>query len=353
MRLLIVSTKQRLAGYMEFVEALNFLGAEAICVHDSKYCFLGETKPLCRIPIPKLLKLVKQFNPDFVMTDSPYYIPHMAKLVNRRVLFHMRGAEEGRLAERAWDIALYPSLFARMYTHYLARIIIPSIQKTDLIFANCKWIQKQVKRHLPNHPTQVLYVGIDAGKWVPKNNTTFNVKHPAVVGVFPFTIYAKVTGFLKFTRVVEKMPDVNFYFAGNGPYLNLIKRNCPSNMFLVGRISRSEVKKMLEHGDIFVHPSGLDALPRSVKEASLMEKPIIASDVGGIPEIVRNSHTGYLCNINDVDQWVEKIRFLLDNPDIAKRLGKNARQFVSETFNWRKITENFLKILKEFKDEKS
>lgn len=350
MRLLIVSRKQRLAGYNEFVDALNSLEVEAKCVHDLKYCFLGENKPLYAVPIPKLLKLIKRFNPDFVMTDSPYYIPHMAKLVNQRVLFHMRGAEEGRPAERAWDIAMYPSLFVRMYTHYLARMIIPGIQKTDLIFANCKWIQKQVKQLLPNHPTQVLYVGIDAGKWVRENNITFNLKHPAIVGVFPFTVYAKVSGFLKFIGVVKKMPDANFYFAGKGPYYNLIKRNCPSNMFLIGRVSKFEVKKLLESGDIFVHPSGLDALPRSVKEASLMEKPIIASNVGGIPEIVENNRTGYLCNIDDVNQWVRKIRYLLDNPDIARRLGINAREFVMETFDWRKIAESFLGNLRAFRE---
>jgi len=344
MRLLIVSTKQRLADYIEFTEALDSLRLEAICVHDLKYCFLCESKPLHIVPFPKLLKLVKRFNPDFVMTDSTHYIPHMAKLVNQRVLFHMRGTWN----ESYWERAVHPSLFVRMYTHYLDKI--QSVKKVDLILPNSKWLQKRVKQDLPNHPTQVLYVGINAEKWVPSNNATFNVKHPAVVGVFPFNIYAKVLGLLRFTSVIRKMPDVNFYFAGNGPYLNLVKQNCPSNMFLIGRVSKFEVKKLLGSGDVFVHPSGLDALPRSIKEASLMEKPIIASNVGGIPEIVKNNQTGYLCNINDADQWIGKIRFLLDNPDVARRFGKNAREFVIETFNWRKIAESFLENLKAFRE---
>jgi glycosyltransferase involved in cell wall biosynthesis len=342
MRLLIVSGKGRMADYFDFVKALNYFGVEAICVQDLKHCFLSESKPLHIVPFPKLLKLIKRFNPDIVMTDSPYYIPHMAKLVNRCVLFHMRGEI---WSESQLDIVMYPSIFARMYTNYLDTIKTPSIKKADLILPNSKWLQKQVKQHLPNHPTQVLYVGINAEKWVPNPNTTFNVKHPAVVGVFPFIIYAKVSGLLKFTRVIRKMPDVNFYFAGNGPYLNLIKRNCPPNMFLMGRVSRPEVKKLLESCDLFVHPSGLDALPRNVKEASLMEKPIIASNVGGIPEIVKNNQTGYLCNINDVDQWIERIRFLLDNPDVGRKFGKNAREFVANTFSWRRIAEDFLKNL--------
>jgi len=350
MRILIVSLKPRLSDYVEFVEALNCLGAEAMCVHDLKHCFLGQSKPLSLVPIPKLLRLIKRFNPDFVLTDSPYYITHMVKLVNRRVLFHMRGGEDVRLAERDLDIGSYPSFFARIYTHYLGKIIVPSIKKTDLILPNSKWLQKQLKQYLPNHQTRVLHVGIDARKWIPNHNLTFSVEHPMVVGVFPFTVYTKVSGLLKFTRVIRKMPDVNFYFAGDGPYLDLITKNRPSNMFLLGRVSTSEVKKLLESGDIFVHPSGLDALPRSVKEASLMERPIIASDVGGIPEIVKDNETGYLCKIDDVDQWIGKIRFLLDNQDVARKFGKNAREFVIETFNWRKITKNFLDDLKAFRE---
>ena len=341
MKLLIVSTKQRLSTYIEFVEALRSLGVEAICVHSLKYCFLSEFKPLHIVPFPKLLKLVKQFNPDFVMTEHLYNILHIAKLVNRRVFFHMRGTWD----EYYWARTMHPSLFARMYTHYLAMKSMSRLRKVDLILPNSKWLQKQVKKHLPNHPTQVLYVGVNAEKWVPSHNTSFKVNHPVVVGVFTFGIYPKVLGLLKFTRVIRKMPDVNFYFAGSGPYLDLIKRNCPSNMFLIGKVSRSGVKKLLGSGDIFVHPSGLDAFPRSVKEASLMEKPIVASNVGGIPEIVRDNETGYLCNINDVEQWIRKIRFLLDNPDVARKLGKNAREFATETFDWRKIAASFLKNL--------
>ena len=346
MRILIVSTKQRLADYNEFVEALDSLRVEAICVHNLKYCSLFESKPLHIVPFPKLLKLVKRFNPDFVMTDSLLHVIDMAKLVNRRVLFHMRGAWN----ESYWDRAMYPSLFVRMYTHYVATKSTSSLRKADLILPNSKWLQEQVKQHLPNHPTIVLYVGINAEKWVPSHSITLNLKHPAVIGVFPFTIYQKVSGLLKFTSVIRKMPDVNFYFAGNGPYLNLIKQNCPPNMFLMGRVSRPEVKKLLESGDIFVHPSGLDALPRGVKEASLMEKPIIASNIGGIPEIVKNNQTGYLCEIDDVNQWIGKIRFLLDNPDVARRLGKNARKYVENTFDWRKIAERLLAILRDFNE---
>lgn len=343
MNLLIASTKQRLPDYIEFAEALRPLGVETICVHDVNYYALSEFKVLNHVPFPKLLKLIKRFNPDFTLTNSPYYTAYIAKLVNQRLLVHLRG---DMWTESYWYKTFYPSLFKRTWYQWKTFVMNHGIKKADLILPICKWLEEKVRQHLPNYPTQVLYRGINPEKWYPRHRIKlFKLKHPAVVGVLDFEIYQKVTGLLKFIKSIKKMPDIHFYFAGNGPYTNLVKQKRPSNMFLIGRIPQSGVQSLLASGDIFVHPSGLDAVPRSIAEASLMEKPIIASNIGGIPEIVKDNKTGYLCNINEPDQWVEKIRFLLDNPNVAKKLGKNARKFVTKNFSWKKIADGFIREL--------
>jgi glycosyltransferase involved in cell wall biosynthesis len=343
MRLLIIAGDENFADYDGFVEALGFLGSEAICVSARQYCFLSKFYPLHVVPFPRLLERIRRFNPDFIITDSNEYIPQMAKLVGQRVLYHMLADP---WSESYFEGAMHPSLFVRMYIRYLAKLFVPGIRKVDIILPNSRWLQEKVKERLPQYPTRVLYMGINPEKWVPCCNSSFDLKHPAALGLFPFTIYPKVLGLLKFIKVIKKMPDVNFYFAGDGPYLSLVKQYCPPNMFLIGKVSRLKAKKLLESADIFTHPAGLDVLPRSVKEASLMEKPIVASDIGGIPEIVKNNQTGYLCSTNSVEQWIVKIRFLLDNPDIAMNMGKNARRFVMKTFDWKKIAEDLLNDLK-------
>jgi glycosyltransferase involved in cell wall biosynthesis len=342
MKLLVVSSKENLADYDELVETLCFLGTETMCVNRLEYCSVSESFPFYVVPSPKLLGLIKQFNPDFVMTDTPYYTLRMSKLVDRRALLHMLGDPWSELYS---DGGMYPSLFARMYTRYLAAIFASSVRKADIIFVNSMWLQERIKEKLPSYPTRVLYLGIDPEKWVSKHHASIDLKHPAALGLFPFNIYAKVLGLVKFTEVIRKMPDVNFYFAGDGPFFSLVKQTCPPNMILVGRVSRLRAKRLLESADIFVHPSGLDVLPRSVKEASLMEKPIVASKVGGIPEIVKDGETGYLCEINNVEKWTKRIHFLLENPDVATELGRNARRFVMNKFAWGKISLNFLNDL--------
>jgi glycosyltransferase involved in cell wall biosynthesis len=344
MKFLIVSTHHRLTSYRQFVLALESLGEEAILADAGKYIFLSESRPLHVIPSPRLLNLTNEFNPDVILTDYPNYIAQIAKLFHKPIMYHLGGAEQGKL--QYLDAAMYPSLLARAYTLYLTKITALSIKKIDYILPNCKWLQGQINEIFPNHPNSVLYEGIDPNEVLSQGKLSIDIKHPSVVSIFQLGIYGKVEGLLKFINVVNRMPDVNFYIAGSGPYLHLVKKHCPSNMFLLGQLPKSETFGLLKNCDVFVHPSSLDALPRSVKEASILEKPIVASTVGGIPEIVINNETGYLCDIDDVELWIEKIRYLFDNPDVATNFGRKARKHVEYTFNWERIAGDFLKQIK-------
>lgn len=332
-----------MSDYVLFAKALGKFGLEATCARSSKYCFVSTLEPFSLIPSPGMLGFIKRINPDIVLTDYPFYIPNLSKLVNRFVILHMVTDIWSEIDANA---VTYPAFHSRVYTRYLAAIKEIGIKKADLILLNSQWLQTQFKEHLPHKLNKVLYDGIDSNKWIPHiSSQRLALKHPAVAGVFQLDQYLKVLGLLGFIRVIKRMPDVNFFFAGTGLYLNLIKKYCPPNMFLLGKLQKSEIKVLLESCDVFVHPSGLDALPRSVKEASLLEKPIVASNVGGIPEIVRDNETGYLCEINNVDEWVEKIRFLLNNPNIASMFGKSAREYVSKTFDWERLAESFVDTL--------
>jgi glycosyltransferase involved in cell wall biosynthesis len=343
-RILIVSTKGKLVYSMEFAEVLRFLGVESICVCDRDYCGFSDFKILKHVPFPKLLNLIKRFNPDFTFTVSAYYTPHMARLMQQPLLAFLHGDIWTQIV---WNRDLYPFLPKRMLFEWKSLISSQGIKKANMIFAICHWLENRVKKHLPDYQTGVLHVGIRPEKWNPICDvTSFDLKHPAVIGVFDLEFPGKISGLMEFVKCVKQMPDVHFYFAGGGPYLNSFREMIPRNMFLLGKIPKRKVKEFLAAGDIFVHPSGWDALPLSLMEASVMEKPIVASTIGGIPEIIKDRETGYLCDINDTKQWTKKIRFLLDNPGIGKGLGKNARKFVLEKFDWKKIAKGFIQTLK-------
>ena len=112
-----------------------------------------------------------------------------------------------------------------------------------------------------------------------------------------------------------------------------------------------DAKKFLDNLDIFIFPSNWEGLGLAVLEAAALEKPIIASNIDGIKEII-NTSSGFLFAPKNSDDLAEKIDYLLDNynnPDIKAKV-KTAHEKIAETFNLEKMVnryegvyENYLK----------
>ena len=92
--------------------------------------------------------------------------------------------------------------------------------------------------------------------------------------------------------------------------------------------------------------SGIDMSPLTLQEAQLMEKPVIATNVGGIPELMKDGETGFLIEIGNSTELSEKLSLLLDDQKKSKEMGKKGRSFVKDNFNLDKICNDFLNHLK-------
>ena len=92
----------------------------------------------------------------------------------------------------------------------------------------------------------------------------------------------------------------------------------------------------------------MDLAPLSLKEAQLMKKPVVATNVGGDPEMMVDGKTGFLVEQGNYEQLIKKLRLLLEDGDLAKKMGDEGRKFIEDTFNWELITKNFIKIAKSY-----
>ena len=97
--------------------------------------------------------------------------------------------------------------------------------------------------------------------------------------------------------------------------------------------------------DIFLLLSGLEGLGQTVIEAMLMKKPIIATKIGGIPEIIKDLETGFLVDLGDSDKIIFQIRELLSNPELIAKITKNATKDI-QRFSWENIAIEFLSVIK-------
>jgi glycosyltransferase involved in cell wall biosynthesis len=100
------------------------------------------------------------------------------------------------------------------------------------------------------------------------------------------------------------------------------------------------ILEMYHKSDIFIRPSLTEGMPLAVLESMACGIPVIATDVGGTSEIVRNNKTGILVQPGEIEELANSILKLLDDLDLAEKLSKNAREFVEQHCSWDDITKN-------------
>jgi len=166
--------------------------------------------------------------------------------------------------------------------------------------------------------------------------------------------WAKTKEMLVLETVIEKMPHVNFYWAGDGEFKNKIlsKLDKFKNFHWLGPLQYPDkVKDFLTEIDIYALLTGQDTTPLSLKEAQLMEIPVLATDFGGIPEIMSDGTTGYLVKKGNSDDLIGKISTLLNDKKLSKEMGENGRRFIQKEFSLETSAKNFLDIVKPYMEK--
>ena len=90
---------------------------------------------------------------------------------------------------------------------------------------------------------------------------------------------------------------------------------------------------MLQCADVFVHCSDHEGLGMAIMEAMGAGLPVVASRVGGVPDLVREGETGFMIPPDDVEKYAEKVLLLLKNDQLRQELGSNARHFAEKHLN--------------------
>jgi len=105
-----------------------------------------------------------------------------------------------------------------------------------------------------------------------------------------------------------------------------------------------EAMKILKSSTIIVVPSRMESLPTVIKEAFYLKIPVIATSVGGIPELVTNNETGLLTESENSQSLLKKINELLVDNVLQQKLSSNAYDFVTNNFTWEKILPEYIKF---------
>jgi|GEM_PF-550727 len=151
-------------------------------------------------------------------------------------------------------------------------------------------------------------------------------------------------------KVVEKYPDIVFLIIGKGPLEEKIRErikslNLEKHVFLQNCYER--IAEIYRSIDLFVLPSLTEGVPAVILEAMAFEVPIVATEVGGIPEMIENGKSGILVPSKDSLALAEAIGKVYKNLDLAKKLAKEAKDKFEKYFTAEKMTKEYEKIYEE------
>lgn len=137
-------------------------------------------------------------------------------------------------------------------------------------------------------------------------------------------------------KVLKAIPDTHFLIVGQGrlnPELQAIARETGISNNVIFTGLRSDIAELLAMSDIFVLPSLWEGLSVAVLEAMAMKKPVVATNIAGMSELVINGETGVLVPIRDADALADAIINLLRYKQKAQRFGDAGRKRVTKFFS--------------------
>ena len=137
--------------------------------------------------------------------------------------------------------------------------------------------------------------------------------------------------------LIARFPTLRIVLAGDGPARATLERHAreagiAAAVEIPGLVPRTAVADLINRATVVVVPSRRESFGLVAVEAALLERPVVATRVGGLPEIVVHDETGLLVEPDDSAALADAMAFLLDNPQMARRMGARARTRAQRLF---------------------
>jgi len=289
-------------------------------------------------------------------------------------------------ATTVFPIGLITLIFGK---YILRKPVFVSYHGTDLLTTHGRMLTKLAKRWTFIHATKAIAVGLFTRKSVEEKmripvgysavisyalpnsvemvselekeaiKNEFKIKDSDFVVLFVGNIVAR-KGVSDLFDAVATISDENIklIFVGIGPEKNILENKCKelgleNKIYFAGR--REKISPFYSIADVFCMPSYYDKKNGDVEglgivflEAAQYGVPSIGTWSGGIPDAILDNQTGFLVPERDISTIKEKIIFLKNNDIVRRTLGENAKKFVKEKFDPRKVVSSHINLYRSF-----
>jgi len=295
-------------------------------------------------------KLLKRIKPDILNTHYASGYGTLSRLVK---------FEPTLLSVWGSDVYDFPH-----ESEMKKRILIKNLRTATRIASTSVAMKEQTERLInPSMPIVVTPFGVDLEKFRPGKD----LKDPNVVTIGIVKKLEEKYGVRYLIEAVyllkKKLEENNqntlasklrLLIVGKGSQLNELmdlteKLKINHITTFTGNVPHEEVPNYLNKLDIYCAPSTLDSesFGVAVIEASACELPVIVSDVGGLPEVVKHGETGYVVQRKNDNKIAEKLYELVIDSEKRKEFGENGRNHVCLVYNWKENVEVMEKVYKD------
>jgi glycosyltransferase involved in cell wall biosynthesis len=235
----------------------------------------------------------------------------------------------------------------KMANRMLARI-------TDTIIAVSDSVKNDSVRYDRIDPSRIIVIhnGVDTLAFNPEG--TFRdiskdlsiEKEDMVIGCVGRIVHSKGLSYLleALPEILHRYRSVKLLIVGDGSLKEDLREQARrlrilDRVIFAGR--RRDIPDILSRMNVFVIPSIKEGLPNAILEAMAMGKPVVATNVGGIPEVVQHGVSGLIVPPRDVERIARSVITLIDEPGKAKNMGEKARGFIMEQYSMQSTVQKW------------
>ena len=250
---------------------------------------------------------------------------------------------------------------ANYFMHRLAKLEEETAKNATLIVTISQYSLEKIKQFYNVDEAKVRIVpnGVDPEKFKPFEDQAA-VKRQFGLGNEPCVLFVgsliprKGLPFLveAAKKIVKEYKETKFIIVGEGPLRNQLLRkleaaNLSGNFTFLGNVKEDMLPAVYNCADVFALPSIQEGQGIVLLEAQASAKPVVAFDVGGVNEAVRNGETGLLVKRGSTDKLADAIMKLLSDKALREKMGANGRRFVAENFTWDICAQKMLNVYHE------
>jgi glycosyltransferase involved in cell wall biosynthesis len=307
-----------------------------------------------------LLKLRKSDHIIFFTMGATYFLPLLtAKILKKKTVYFISGLTGSLAFNKVMKIVYKQTCFGiggRILPHIFSGLERLNYNLADMLLVESPNLAHQIASDkYRNKPILNGALFVDTNAFSPRIKLS---QRTDTVSYFGFISEHK--GIINFIEaiplILNERNDVQFVIGGAGPALAEIKERLKNSqvideVVLCGMIHHKEIADYLNEAKLVVLPSYGEGLPNIVLEAMACGTPVLATPVGGIPDVIRDGDTGFLMENNSPECIASNVIRALEHPDLEGN-ARRARALVEREFTFDKAVERYGKILKDISNHK-